>query len=172
VKALADVEGGREPPRRSRSRSGPRAQGATAWRHGDQAGVVRGAAEVVAPSVIVAGSTNVRRDGPSESKRVVDDDRLDPGERRPQSREVLVVVEGVAAAPVDEPDLGIGEPPAVELERLARMQQHVREPGERDERVDRVAPLRQRRRTHAERRPGRCTRAMVSPGGRQPPSGA
>jgi hypothetical protein len=50
----------------------------------------------------------------------VDDDRLRPGERAAQAGQVLMVMEGIAAAPVDEANVRVGEPPPVEVERLAR----------------------------------------------------
>src|SRR5262245_44708454 len=63
-----------------------------------------------------------------------------------------MVVEWVAAAPVDEPDRGVGETSAIEVEWLAPVQQHVRYARERDERVDRVLALRQCRWADAHRR--------------------
>ena len=104
-------------------------------------------------SVIDAGSTMSAWRAIGVQNALVDDDRLRPGERLAQPPEVLVVMERVAAAPVHEADLGIGEPAAIEVERLARMEQHVRQPGEGDERADAVLSLRQRRRPHAQGRP-------------------
>src|SRR2546425_12667142 len=66
---------------------------------------------------------------------------------------MLVMVERVSPGPVAQTNLGIGQPLAVEIERLARLQQHVRQPRERNEGADRVAPLRQRRRADAQGRP-------------------
>ena len=45
----------------------------------------------------------------------------------------------VAAGPIDQPDVGIGQLPAVVVERLARLQQHVGNPRHRDEVADAVA---------------------------------
>ena len=73
------------------------------------------------------------------------DDRVRHGEGPAEPTQVLVVVERIAARPVDQADPGVGLPPAVIVIPGARLQQHVRDPGHRDERLDRVAELRQGR---------------------------
>src|SRR5690348_14232047 len=90
--------------------------------------------------------------GHGRPERIVHDDRLRPRECAAQARDVLMVMEGIAAAPVDEPDVGIGQPAPVEVERLTRTEEHVRDARERDEVADRVAALRQRWRTDSHRR--------------------
>ena len=45
-----------------------------------------------------------------------------------------MVVKRIAAGPVDQPDIGIGEPLAVVLERFSGTEQHVRHPRHRNER--------------------------------------
>ena len=92
-------------------------------------------------SVIVAGKHDVgvaRRRGPG---RFMHDHRVRPGKRPAQPVEILVVVERIAAGPIDQPDVGIGQAPAVVVERLARMQQHVGDARHRDEIGDAVAAL-------------------------------
>ena len=74
--------------------------------------------------------------------RLVDHDRLGPLPGIDQAVEILVVMERVAATPVNEADIGVGEGLAVVVERLARVQQHVRDTGDRDEILDGVRPLR------------------------------
>ena len=78
--------------------------------------------------------------------------------------EVLVVVEGVAAAPVHEPDVGVGEPLAVVVERLARVEQHVGDAGDRDERAHGVVALRQASAARRAAARGRCRRSSRSRG--------
>jgi hypothetical protein len=56
-----------------------------------------------------------------------------------------MVVEGVPARPVQQPDVGVHVAAAVVVERLPRVQQHVGDPSDRDKGVDRVVPLRQGR---------------------------
>ena len=51
------------------------------------------------------------------------------------------MVERVAARPVDQADVGIGERLAVVAERSARVEQHVGDAGDGDELADRVAAL-------------------------------
>ena len=73
-----------------------------------------------------------------------------------------MMVEGIAARPVDEPDVRIGESPSVEVERRARLQQHVRDARERDEGVDAVRSQRQRGWTHPQRRPADVAERAVA----------
>ena len=101
----------------------------------------------------------------------MDDDRVRRRERSTEAREVLVVVEGIAAAPVDQVDPGIGQAPAVEVEGLARVEQHVRQPGERDGGPDRIRPLREGRRVGPQWRPPDVPERPVSapePAAREP----
>jgi len=53
------------------------------------------------------------------------DDGIRPRKGAAQPVQILMVVEGIAARPIDEPDVGVSEPLAVEVEHLPRMEQHV-----------------------------------------------
>ena len=104
--------------------------------HGDQQRVVAASRRVV---VALEGRGRRHHDvgvlGHRGPVRVVHDDGVGPAERAPQPGEVLVVVERVAARPVHQPDVGVGQRAAVVVERLAGMQQHVADCGHRDERL-------------------------------------
>ena len=65
------------------------------------------------------------RRGPGE---LVHDQRVDPGKGLAQTIEVLVMMEGIAARPIDQPDIGIGQRLPVVFVGLPRSQQHVRNP--------------------------------------------
>ncbi len=107
-------------------------------RHPEQV-VVRGAAADVLP--LERGGhrqDHVRPAGERVPERLVDDHRLrrPPGTGEPV--QVLMVVERVAAGPVHEPDVRVPVDRAVVGEGRTGMEQHVGDPGHRDERVDRV----------------------------------
>ena len=78
------------------------------------------------------------------------DDRVRPRKGLAQPVQILMVVERIAAGPIDQLDVGIGEPLAVEVERLARMQQHVGDARHRNEVGDAVALDRQCRKRHGQ----------------------
>ena len=120
--------------------------------HGDEARVVRRAAQIVPLERHRRRQHDVGVASHRRPERVVDDDRLRPRERPTQAREILMVVEGIAAAPVHEADVGEGQSLAVEVEGLAGMEQHVRDAREGDEVGHGVAPLGQSRRADAQRR--------------------
>ena len=65
-------------------------------------------------------------------------------QRAHQPREVLVMVERVAAGPIDQPDVGIGVVSTVVLERRAGVQQHVGDARDRDKFLHAIGALRQR----------------------------
>ena len=112
--------------------------------HGDHDGVGGGGADVLAFQRRGAREDDVgvaRGGGPGA---FMHDDGVGAGEGAAEAGEVLVVVEGVAAGPVDQADVGVGEVLAVELEGLAGVQQHVGDAGAGDERLDGVAALRKR----------------------------
>ena len=73
---------------------------------------------------------------------------VDLREGLPQAIEILMMMERVAAGPVDQADVGIGFGLAVVTVRAAGIEQHVRDAGNRDEFRNAVARLRQRRRRH------------------------
>ena len=131
--------------------------------HGDQAGVVRGAPDVVALQRHGRREHDVGVAGHRRPERVVDHDRVRGARGRGEDAgEILVVVEGIPAAPVDEPDVGVVEPLAVEVEGLARPEQHVGEAGERDGGAHRVRALGQGRRMAPERRPADVAQRAVA----------
>ena len=73
----------------------------------------------------------------------VNDDRLGAPPRAHEFVQVLLVVEGVAADPVDEPNIGIAILPPIVIEWLAGPEKHVGETGNGNEVADRVFALRQ-----------------------------
>jgi hypothetical protein len=70
-------------------------------------------------------------------------DRVRPGHGRPQLVEVLLVVERVAAGPIDQPDVGEAHVAAVVADLRARVEQQVGDGGDRHARRHAVAALRQ-----------------------------
>ncbi len=74
-----------------------------------------------------------------------------PGLHQPV--DVLMMVERIAAAPVDQLDLGEGDALAVVVDGLARMQQQVGDARDRDVGIDRAAPDRTVERRHRRARP-------------------
>ena len=77
--------------------------------------------------------------------RFVHDQRVGPSQRAAQPVQVLVVMERIAAGPIDEADVGIRVVGAVVRERLAGMQQQIGDARHRNEIAHRVAAFRQRR---------------------------
>ncbi len=88
---------------------------------------------------------------------------LRPGERLAQPGEILVVVERVAATPVDELDIGVAAALPVVVVGGSGMQQHVRDPGHRDVGVDAVAALGEARREHPAGVPDITARPVAVP---------
>ena len=116
--------------------------------HGDQQRIGLRTANILAFQRHSAGEHDVgmaRRGGPGG---FLHHQRLRPGEGTVQPAEVLVVVERVAARPIDQPDVRVGQPPSIVVERLPGVQQHVGDPRHGDERRDTVAALRQRGQRH------------------------
>ena len=68
---------------------------------------------------------------------------VDAAKRPSQPGNVLVVVERITAGPIDQLDVGVGQPTPVVVERLAGVQQHVADRRDGDERLDGVEALRQ-----------------------------
>ena len=96
-------------------------------------------------------------------ERVMHHHGLRPGERLAQPGEVLVVVERVPAAPVDELDIRVAAALPVVVVAGAGMQQHVRDPGHRDVGVDAVGALGQARRGHPAGVPDVAARPVAVP---------
>ena len=113
--------------------------------HGDQVGLAPAVADVVALERRGGGQHDVGHLGGRRPELLVEHDGVGLAPGLAQAVEVLVVMERVAARPVDEADVGIGVAAAVVVERLAGMQQHVGEARDRDELLHRVGALRQGR---------------------------
>ena len=79
---------------------------------------------------------------------LVHDNGLRDVERAPQPVDVLVMMERVAARPIDQLDIGVLHRAAVVFERLPRIEQHVADARHRNEIVNAVLALRQRRNRH------------------------
>ena len=131
-------------------------------RHGHQQRVVAGAGVVVA---LVSGGgrhDDVGVLGHRRPVRVVYDDRVDTAERAAQPRNVLVMMQRIAAGPVHQLDVGVRQAAAVVVERFAGMQQHVADRRDRDERLHRIRALRQLRQTEAQRWQSRLVHRAVA----------
>ena len=120
--------------------------------HGEDEGIPRRAADVVA---LERGGRRQHDVGVTRGRRppaVVDDDRLRllPGALQPV--EILVVVERIAARPIDQPDIGIAVAAAVEFVALAGMEQHVGHARDRDHGARRVERQRDLRSRHIDAR--------------------
>ena len=89
-------------------------------------------------SVVVAGSTMSAWRAVGVHQLSLHDDglRLLPGALQPV--EVLVVMERIAAGPIDQLDVGIGVAAAVELVARAGIEQHVGDAGDRDHGARRI----------------------------------
>ena len=91
--------------------------------HGDQHRL--GAADVIAFERCRRRQHDVGPPGDRRPERLLHHDGLGPPPRLHQAIQVLVVVEGVPARPVHEPDVGKAAPAAVEVVRLERPFQHL-----------------------------------------------
>ena len=78
------------------------------------------------------------------------DDGIGPRKGVAQPVQILVMMERVATRPVDQSDVGVGEPLTVEVELLARVKQHVGDARHRDEIGNAVALDRQCRQRHGQ----------------------
>ena len=94
--------------------------------------------------------------------RIVHDDGLRPAERGAQLVGVLVMVERIAARPVHQLDVRIGAGAAVEVVRLAGMQQALRDPRRRNGAVERIGRGLHARRAERRRRFGDAGRGAVT----------
>ena len=117
-------------------------------RHRHQQGIVGTAADILALQRHGRGQHEIgvaRGRGPAQ---FMHHQRIDLRESAPQAIEILMMMERVAAGPVDQADVGIGQGLAVVAIRAAGIEQHVGDAGDRDEFGDGVAALRQRRQRH------------------------
>ncbi len=87
--------------------------------HRHHQGIGRHGAEVVALQCHRARQHDVGVTCGRGPGGLVHDQAVDPRERAAQAVKILVMVERIAAAPVDQADVGIGEALAVVVERLA-----------------------------------------------------
>ena len=113
--------------------------------HRDHVTLARGVADVLALQRRGGGQHDVRQLGGGCPVLLVDDDGFRLGlPRRQQAVQVLVVVERVAAGPVDQANVRIAVALAVVVETGAGLLQHVGDARHRDEGADGVAALRHR----------------------------
>src|SRR5262245_15435391 len=113
--------------------------------HGEVEAVAGRRAYIIAFQRRCTGEHNVctpRRWGPP---RLVNDDgiRFLPGTE--EAVQILDFVEGVAAAPIDQPDVWIGQPATIKIKDGTRIQQHIAAPRRRDIRLHRIGTDRQLR---------------------------
>ena len=113
--------------------------------HGDQEGLAPGIADVVALEAVVAGSTMSAIFAAGVQNCSLNTIVSGLRHARAQAVEVLVMMERIAARPVDQADVGIGDLLPVVRDLAARIEQHVGEARDRDEVGHRVGALRQRR---------------------------
>ena len=120
--------------------------------HGEQRPLARGAAEIVALQRRVGRQHDVAMARQRIPPCLVADRRLRPAPCADQAVQILVMVERIAAGPVDQPDIGEGHARAVVVDGPAGMQQHVGQARDGNGAADRVAALGQRRPRHMLRR--------------------
>ena len=99
---------------------------------GDNEAVELGCRDVVAFERGRAGQHDIGPLGRRRPPGLVDDDRVRSGPALEQVVQILVLVERVTAAPVDQPDVGVAAVLSVEAVGRARVEQHVRQPRDRD----------------------------------------
>ena len=95
--------------------------------HRDQQRIAGGGADILALQGDRRRQHDIGMAGARRPCRLVDDDRIGARKGTAQPVQVLMVVERVAARPVDQTDVGVGEPLAVIVEGFARVQQHIGE---------------------------------------------
>ena len=111
--------------------------------HGEQDGIRRLPADVIALQGGGGGQHDVGVPRLGVPPGLMDDDRFGALPCLHQPVEILVVMKRVAAAPVDETDVGILQALPVVVERFPGVQKHVRDPGHRNEVLYGVGALRQ-----------------------------
>ena len=112
--------------------------------HGDQQGIVGVAPDILALQGHGARQHEVGMPCRRRPGQLVNDQRVDLPEGPPQASEILMMMERVAAGPIDQADIGISPRLPVVAIGGAGLQQHVRDAGDGDEVGDAVAALRQR----------------------------
>ena len=113
--------------------------------HRDQPWIGAGGADIVALQRHGRRQHDVGKFRHRRPGALVHDDGLRDIEGAPQPVDVLVMMERVAARPIDQLDIGVLHRAAVVFEPLARIEQHVGDARDRDEVGDAVLALRQRR---------------------------
>ena len=111
--------------------------------HGKHVAVARRGREVISLQTDRCWQQNVGVLRQRRPERFMNDNGFDPPPCPAQAIEILMVVKRIAAGPVDQPRIGITQPPAIVIERFARMQQHVADPRHGYEAVDGIAAGRQ-----------------------------
>ena len=108
---------------------------------GDQEGVAGGTADIVALERRRCRQDDVGVLGERVPPDLMNDHRLGLAPCGEQLVDVLMMMEGIAACPIDQLYVGISQPPAVVIERLPRVEQHVGDPGDGNDVLDRVSAL-------------------------------
>ena len=116
--------------------------------HRHQQRVVGVAADILALQRHRAGQHDIGVAGGRGPGELVDNKRVDTSEGLAQAVQVLMMMERVAAGPVDQLDLGIGPGLAVIAIGRTRVEQHVGDARDRDVVADRVPALREGRHRH------------------------
>src|SRR5882724_747148 len=111
--------------------------------HGEVEAVAGCRAYIIAFQRRCTGEHNVRTPRRGGPPRLVDDDgfRLLPCTQ--EAVQILDFVEGIATAPVDQPDVWIGQPATIKIKGGTRIQQHIAAPRRRDIRLHRIGTDRQ-----------------------------
>ena len=109
--------------------------------HVKEVRVVRGTPDILALEGSRGRKHDVRPLGRGSPPGFVHDDRVGLLPSLAQPAQVLVVVEGVAAAPVDQPDVRVDPALPVEFVLVAGIEQHVRDTCHRDGIGDGIVPL-------------------------------
>ena len=130
--------------------------------HGEHERIARRAADVVALQRRRRWKHDVGVARGRVPPALVDHDGFRPLPSAPQPIEVLVVVEWIAARPVDQPHVRIAFVPAVELIGAARIEQHVGDPRDRDHRLRRIRRHRHLRCGNVDARHANAVRRAVA----------
>jgi len=93
------------------------------------------------------GQHDIRVARASRPGALMDDQRIETAKGLTQPRQILMMMKRVAARPVGQPNVGIGQMPAVIVKFFTGMQQHIGDTRDRNKAIDAVFTLRQRRKT-------------------------